>query len=79
MSYEADKFPDDDGIHCPRCGCNHLPVVYVRSRDHSRFRVRRCRQCGHRVGTRETITTYDASARTALPPPSETPSQPDLQ
>lgn len=41
------------GIACPRCGCRHLPVYYVRRRRGYVLRVRLCRHCGRRLATRE--------------------------
>lgn len=43
------------GLSCPKCGCRHLPVWYTRPRRGYTLRVRSCRNCGHRVTTRERI------------------------
>lgn len=43
-------------IQCRKCGCEHLPVVYVRKRAEGTVRVRQCRHCGTRLRTRELPT-----------------------
>jgi hypothetical protein len=43
-----------DGLRCPRCNCGHLPVFYTRQRGKNRImRVRKCRNCGHKMTTYE--------------------------
>jgi len=49
------------GIRCPRCGCRHLPVYYVRPRGRGKLRVRVCRNCGRKVVTRETVAEPGAA------------------
>ncbi|MBL4698182.1 MAG: hypothetical protein JKX70_05045 [Phycisphaerales bacterium] len=41
------------GLACPTCGCEHLPVLYTRHRLGSVRRVRQCRSCGRRIKTTE--------------------------
>lgn len=41
------------GLSCPRCGCDHLPVLYTRQKLGHILRVRQCRHCGRRITTRE--------------------------
>ena len=43
------------GIECPRCGCQHLPVAYVRHVVGRTKRVRQCRNCDRRVVTYESV------------------------
>lgn len=50
------------GLACTKCGCRHfldegdaLQVYYTRKRRNAIARVRRCRNCGKRVSTRETV------------------------
>jgi len=44
------------GLVCPRCGCRHFRVVYVRKRPGGRIvRRRECRYCGRRILTVETL------------------------
>jgi DNA-directed RNA polymerase subunit M/transcription elongation factor TFIIS len=45
---------DVQRISCPRCGCQHLPVLYTRHRNGGTERFRECRHCGKRIRTRET-------------------------
>lgn len=48
---------DDRGICCPRCGCRHHSVVYVRRSAGGVVRRRReCRNCGRRFSTSERTT-----------------------
>jgi len=42
------------GIVCPKCGCRHFHVVYIRPVTPNRIRRRReCRHCGRRITTYE--------------------------
>jgi len=41
------------GLICPRCGCEHLPVLYTRQKLDHILRVRECRHCGRRITARE--------------------------
>lgn len=44
------------GLTCPRCGCRHLHVLYVRSAILGRkLRRRECRHCGKRFTSTEKI------------------------
>lgn len=45
--------PKKLGLACPRCGCQHLPVIYTRRKPGYILRLRECRHCGRRVRTRE--------------------------
>ncbi len=46
--------PEPAGVQCPRCGCRHVPVLYVRDAPRKRKRRRReCRHCGARFTTLE--------------------------
>jgi transcriptional regulator NrdR family protein len=49
------------GLRCPRCACPHLPVLYTRYRPQKIVRVRKCRHCGRRMITYETIGTRGIS------------------
>jgi len=40
-------------LQCRTCGCRHLPVVYSRPFPQYTMRVRKCRNCGRRLLTRE--------------------------
>lgn len=43
------------GLVCPRCGCQHFRVVYLKRLPGGVLRRRReCRYCGRRMTTRET-------------------------
>jgi len=43
-----------DGVCCPKCGCRHTRVVYVRHLEKRTMRRRECRNCGRRFLTYET-------------------------
>lgn len=55
---------DRRGIECPKCGCAHFSVVYVRHRPSGIMRRRECRHCQHRIVTyeRRAATSNGASA-----------------
>lgn len=54
---QADKPKEKRGLECPRCGCRHFFVIYVRAvRDNRVMRRRECRNCGHRITTYESTT-----------------------
>lgn len=42
------------GIRCTRCGCGHLPLIYLKPIKGGQIRVRQCRHCGRRQSTKET-------------------------
>ena len=44
-----------DGLVCPRCDCERLPVYYTRKRSGRIMRVRICDHCGTRLTTYERI------------------------
>lgn len=45
------------GLECPRCGCEHLYVVYTKRSWGGRIvRRRQCRHCGRRVTTVERVS-----------------------
>ncbi len=44
---------DERGLHCPKCWCRDLRVVYTRDRTGGRRRRRRCRNCGREMLTME--------------------------
>jgi hypothetical protein len=44
------------GIECRSCGCRHFWVIYVdKSKPNVIVRRRECRNCGHRITTREEV------------------------
>lgn len=57
---QESQAPDDDrGIPCPRCGCRHHSVAYVRRSNGGVVRRRReCRNCGRRFTTSERTTGH---------------------
>lgn len=44
-----------NGIECPRCGCHHFYVVWIRHRDSRIIRKRECRHCGRAIVTTERV------------------------
>ena len=44
---------DERGLHCPKCGCRDLRVVYTRKRAGGLRRRRVCRNCGKEMWTME--------------------------
>lgn len=49
-----------NGLKCPRCGSQKLPVAYVRHYAGTAVRVRECKDCRHRVRTRERLESTSA-------------------
>ncbi|QDV66237.1 hypothetical protein [Crateriforma conspicua] len=45
------------GFACPRCGCHHFVLLYVRQHVNRTVRRRECRHCGRKVTTTERITS----------------------
>lgn len=43
------------GLVCPKCDCERLPVYYTRKRSGRVMRVRICDNCGHKSTTYERI------------------------
>lgn len=49
--------PELKGLVCPKCGCQHFRVVYLKRLPKGvLMRRRECRHCGRRVCTREQIS-----------------------
>jgi hypothetical protein len=47
--------PEPKGLECPRCGCQHFHVLYIRRSWKALTRRRECRHCGKRITTRERL------------------------
>lgn len=41
------------GLRCPRCGCGHFKVIYLKRLPGRIMRRRECRHCGRRMSTWE--------------------------
>lgn len=46
------------GISCPKCGNYRFKCWCVRQRPGKIVRVKTCRQCNHRIRTRETVESF---------------------
>lgn len=55
MAQTDEQLRPADGIACPRCGCCHQAVLYVRRQPSRVIRVRECRNCLRRIRTVETL------------------------
>ena len=49
-------------VPCPNCGEHTLDIIESRPSGESRRRRKRCRSCGHRLGTREVSEEWYAQA-----------------
>lgn len=52
---------DRRGIECPKCGCAHYSVVYIRHRPGLVMRKKECRHCQNRIVTYERAATSNGA------------------
>lgn len=60
--------PKPRGFSCPKCGCPRLPRLYTRHRPASGaiVRVRKCKDCGHRIRTVERVESWNSPGKPAV-------------
>jgi transcription elongation factor Elf1 len=55
VTVDQSKTDLDTGIVCPHCGCRNMKAERTRRRRNRNSRTRKCRECGQRVRTEESI------------------------